>query len=328
MWAKQKLKLVITIIITFFVIYLYASRIDSKDLLEVMGNLSWWWVAVGFLLFSLCQGLLSFRYKLFIHSRKDAFADLFGVQCLRAFLNYVLPGGIGIISHIYLLKKIYKIDVSEGAAVWVSGTFWDLVIFSAIALFAYPFLHRAIVQQSFRFAWVVWLFLLILCLMFFLLIFFGKEIIEWLNSLVSKYELHKLSVWKIIINKSTNFVGSLQYVYLNNNFFSIFFITLLGWVCMYLLFLATIYALGFSFSLWEILFLYLISVIAHAVPIRGIAHFGNHEFSWIVGLMLLGCAQEKIMLLSLGAHIILIFNRLFILIFPLCIFSKRYLKQN
>ncbi|MGQ9630792.1 MAG: flippase-like domain-containing protein [bacterium] len=98
------------------VIYILLTRVNLKEILRVMGNVSWPLFVMGFLVHYLAFPVRGLRWRRVLRnlSLEGNLADLTEMVFLSWFANAVVPAKLGDIYRGYLLKRTYGFPMSKG----------------------------------------------------------------------------------------------------------------------------------------------------------------------------------------------------------------------
>lgn len=108
---KQKIKLLIKILLTFAALWFVLYKVDIERLKESLQNADSIWLFIAFILFNLSKIVSSFRLNIYFKAIGLKLSEKFNLTLyyVGMFYNLFLPGGIGGDGYkIYLLNKYYK----------------------------------------------------------------------------------------------------------------------------------------------------------------------------------------------------------------------------
>jgi uncharacterized membrane protein YbhN (UPF0104 family) len=157
------LKLIVSAILTAFVFY----KFPVGDILTVLKNVDYAWLAVSFLLGELIILNQAFRwYYLLIVSeeQKPKFGALLKYTVVGYFFNLFVPGGIGGDAYRSIaLGKAHNVIAGSVASVFVARIL-GLVALCLLFWLALPYYSEQLPEQAIWFMVLVSLFLIVLCI--------------------------------------------------------------------------------------------------------------------------------------------------------------------
>jgi len=181
---KQKIKLLLKILLTGTALWFVLYKIDTERLKESLQNADSIWLFIAFILFNLSKIASSFRLNIYFKAIGLKLSEKYNLilYYVGMFYNLFLPGGIGGDGYkIYLLNKHYKKGIKP--------------LFQAVLLDRFSGLFALIFLSSLLFAfsdyaellgnWTKWLALILSILIFPIAYFatkwFFKEFLKCFN---------------------------------------------------------------------------------------------------------------------------------------------------
>lgn len=323
-WLK-KFQLILSITVTILVMVYLLLKVNIAAVAQTVSNASFSWIAAGFLFFIFYQVFRTARFSWLFHSRKGELLNLFSVQCIHAFLNNILPAGTGELAYIVVLRRLYRIPITEGATTLYLARTADLMTF--VVLFG---IWQALDWE--QMPPIVELAMQIMAVLTGLLVIVAvcvsvvdlKWIIKLRNDLVTGSKSH--SQWLAMgFDKVVNVIRSFQVIRSTKVYVAVLLLSTVMWMFMYLTYFAVIHGLRLQLNPGQVLFLFLVMWSVNILPVKGILNLGTFEAGWLLGLVLLGVSESTGIAVALGAHVILFLYAVGVLIFPIWIYGPNLL---
>ena len=261
-------KVLLKLSITFAALWYVFSRIELKQVMEIMTQSNFLYLAGALILFVLSKMVSSFRLNRYlgaieIHLSEKANMKLY---LLGMYYNLFLPGGIGGDGYkIYLLNKRY--DVSTRKIFW--AVMMDRII-GVLALFCMAVILFCFVPGMGKYAWFAWMLVPLAVLFTFLV---SRHFFPYLLSVFGITNLQSLLVQLLQLLSA-------------------------------LLILLSLKVPG---NLETYLFIFLLSSIVAVLPLT-IGGIGSREFTFMLGAQWLGLDLNLSIALSLLFYLITAFT--------------------
>lgn len=301
---KNIIRLLFSIIITFFFVYYIINTLDLNDFKNLLANTRLNYILLAFFVYITTYFVRSFRILILLNAKICDFWITFYTVSRYYILNKILPFKIGELSLIYFLKKEHEVPHTKGFALLLYIRLLDVLavlIFFLGAFIAsgilYGFLDIKILIIFFIFFLIIifiYLFIIrILNIVLKFLKFLLKKII-WLNkkiylNLLDKYQLTVEEIIRFKKLKTNTAIISLS---LTNR--------LLNSLAMYIIFVG----FGLNLSFGNFIIGSTLSIIAESLPISGVGGFGTFEAGWTAGFVLIGYNQKISLLSGFGVNIL------------------------
>lgn len=303
--VKNSIKWLFPIALPFVIYWVLFSKMRPEDFLVTIKNASVLWLALGFIAYSANQAFRTLRFQCLIHTKKTLRKQLFRVQSLYIFYNYLLPFRTGEATYIYLARKHLNIPVANGISSLVVARMFDYsllivccgIIALCMKLRMTPWISMLMKGGAVLFFAITALFILCMLRKNTYVVWIGEKsnfFALWQeNKLIQKFsgEFQKIVQ---SFREISNIRTGLQTV----------FYTLCTWLCIFLAFYMITRGLGYSVSFLQMTAVSVIAVMSRAF--QGVADFGSHEMGWFGGLVLIGFSGKDASIVSFSSHVIIL----------------------
>lgn len=112
----KKFKILLKLGLTGIALYLVFQKIDTKQLLEIVKTIQWFWLLPAVLLFIVSKVFTAFRLNQYFKNISLYISEMLNLRLylIGMFYNLFLPGGIGGDGYkVYLLNKHFKTPIKK-----------------------------------------------------------------------------------------------------------------------------------------------------------------------------------------------------------------------
>ncbi len=312
MSKKRIISLVLSILLSVFLVKLLLSRITTDDLIQTFSNI-FYPALYAFLGISLtASGLRALRYKWLLYPSTISFGNILLVTFIRNLFVDLFPARIGSLSYVYVLNKRLKYPFEQAASTFVVAFVFDFLTLS-------PFLILSMLIVGLGATSVSNLTLLMIASIFLLIIFLVLHRIIPLSMIFLKaytYILKSLGFgtkkWaESSLHKIRLTIDGLEHIKNRKIQWPLFLLSLLirlaKYGSLYFLLLSLLHNHGFSLanlSFWKTILGITGAELTGALPIKGIAGFGTWESGWALTFQLMDFEQRIAILSGIGVHLI------------------------
>lgn len=262
-----------------FVISIVILRLE--ELSKSLRQTEPYWIVVGIFFYYLNYFFRSKRFISLSNYNISFLIQAINISSIHGMVSYLLPLRSGDLILPIMFKNVAAIEFIQGGKILIKAILLDISIlgcFTFFSAFSYPDDN-----VYFKFFWILLgismasVFVIIKKIVAVISLYFPK-----LPAII--YELCKIDKLKFddIIN------------------------TFLIWTFVGLSLFAAAKAVGLNLSFSDIWILITIQLPLQLFPVQGIANAGNHEFGWVVALVLLGIDADSALNYALTSHAILI----------------------
>jgi len=293
---KRKYLLNIFAIVFPIVFFVYIiNKIHLRDLGFVLNNLSLKWYFFGFVIFSLNQLMITLKFFVLLPGRKMNLFQLFQIQALYIFMNYILPFKTGEFSYLFFIKKYSEASIAEGVtSLFVSRVFdvLTLILFWVALYFARDkvFVNIPEFQNPVRFLFLI-LFVILIGMFFFI-------------GILPKFLERKKKDSHVFRSFLLQLVEKFKGVHNLKSYIMILLLSGVMYICIFWSFGIIVRSVGYSVGIWQAVTISLFALLGRIV--QGVGNFGSHEASWTGALLLIGFPQKDALLIALSSHFIII----------------------
>lgn len=292
-------KFLVSLIITsalFYFMFTYTNWKVVKDMiLHIPVLLLFLWVGIFLLNFF----LRAMRISLFLQ-KKIPFLKLYPITLVHNSLVQLLPFRLGEISFIYLTKRTNRVGTVEAALALFIVRILDLfTVFFLLAISFFLLEQKPAIFSSLRFQIIN---VLIPALLLFFFIYF-KQIMMFLHKICQRRFLLQRP-WIERLSKNMESAILSFNAYSKKSFFQAFVLSVAIWISYFFMLYHIFRYLGLSLPYSSFLFISAVVVLFAAIPIQGLAGFGNVEMSWTMLLMLFGIEKIHALEMAFVVHII------------------------
>jgi len=232
-------------------------------------------------------------------------ADLFAIVCVHNMVNGIMPARTGELSYIYLLKKLHKKSLADGAATLVLARMMDLISIS-ILFFAAVVLAGELPGMISGLLSAIVLSGAVVVLAFFALVIGGRSSVEALHRLTMRLNLDSVDVIRRSINGLREAEGRIEAVRNRKVLFLVITISLGIWTSQYLMYYILLWGLGLELTFALIVLGTTFAIFTSIAPVPSIGSFGVYEGLWSIAFVSLGFPKETAIATGFAIHIIFI----------------------
>ena len=321
MFRNKILSITVTAIVMVIAVYLLWQFNGSNNLLKTFKNINPIIAILAFFLYILTLVAKAFRYR-FILKNKISINKLLSIVSIHSFWNNILPFKSGEITYLYMINEEKNISNGENVISLLLTRVFDvliILIFLLISVF-FIFHNNSKFLESVPLTFVVSILIL------------GVAIL--LSVIFYRYKLSKffsnLSFRNSFLAKGSRIISE-TFLAFNQirGIRRLSILTILSfsvWILDTLFIWATLFSVGFRFSVIEAAFIGVFPVLAGLIPINLVGNFGAFEGTVTGGLVLLNISIETAFSLSFVLHIqtLLFSSALFIFAF----WYRNFLNQS
>jgi glycosyltransferase 2 family protein len=293
-------KIIISIVVTFVLMYFLLSFISFSDLKDSILKLSLPFILLALFFYLSAYVFRTLRFLVFL--KKDlSFKELFPVVCIHNLMNYIIPARMGELSYFYLLKR-KKIGFGKSVASLAVVRFFDLFVVALFFFFSLLFMKN--VPESLN-----GIIFLVAILMGLLLIFL------LISPLIYKHFSSKFDCSKNkLVKRLKEIYDALFVIKSKSTIFVLFLLSFLTWFSLYSMTYIFLLDLGIQFSIWQAIIVISFPLLASVLPIYGIGGYGTTEAAWLIPFLAFGIPKEIAIANGFVIHTI---HFVFILLFGL-----------
>ncbi|MCF6148028.1 MAG: flippase-like domain-containing protein [Candidatus Kuenenia sp.] len=302
---KNIVKWCFPIALPFVIYWLLFSRIKPEDIFVTIKSISIPWLALGFVMYSANQVFRTMRFQCLTHSIKPDIKQLFRVQSLYIFYNYLLPFRTGEVTYVYLARRHLNIPVANGISSLAVARMLDYSLLIACYVMIAFFMNLSIAP------WISILMkgsvacFLVTIVLFLLYLFRTNKFVAWFGKNINIFApWQKNKIFRKFSGEFQKIVQSFREISNVRTGLQTVFYTLCTWLCIFLAFYMITRGLGFSVSFLHMVIVSVIAVMSRTF--QGVADFGSHEIGWFGGLLLIGFSGKDAGIVSFSSHIILL----------------------
>lgn len=306
-----------------FIIYLFLfSKIKPEDVIVTIKSVSFPWLVLGFVTYSANQVFRTMRFQCLTHSIKPDRKQLFRVQSLYIFFNYLLPFRTGEATYVYLARKHLNIPVANGISSLVVARILDYSLLIACYVMIAFFMNLSIAPWiSILMKGSVACFLATIVL-FLLYLFRTNKFVMWFGKKINNFApWQKNKILRKFSGQFQKIVQSFREISNVRTGFQTVIYTLCTWLCIFLAFYMITRGLGFSVSFFQMVIVSVIAVMSRTF--QGVADFGSHEMGWFGGLLLIGFSGKDAGIVSFSSHIIILCYMLLVTLYSRVTLKKQ-----
>lgn len=282
-----------------FFVYII-NKINFRELYSVLNNLSLKWYFFGFAVFSLHQIMITLKFSVLMPGRKMNLFQLFQIQALYIFMNYILPFKTGEFSYLFFLKKYSKASMAEGVTSLFVSRVLDVLtlILFWVALYSVRdkvFVNIPTFQNPVK--------------LLFLILFAIVVVMFFLIGILPKFLERKKKESHVFRSFLLRLVEGFKAVHNVRSYMLILLLSGLMYMCIFWSFGIIVRSVGYSVGIWQAIAISLFALLGRIV--QGVGNFGSHEAAWTGALLLIGFPQKEALLIALSSHFIIITYILF-----------------
>ena len=298
---KKKANL-IGLFLSLVVIAYVLVKLDWQAAYETFAHINLGWLSAAFGIYLLNYVLRTLRFKTLLNLEQVPFRQLFGVTNLYGMYLYLMPAKSGELAYPILLKNRLNVPLPESTATLIAARFFD---FATVALFLPVVLVTFWGQIH---PWVRVGALLFVGAVFIL----GIGMI-WLIRNPSRVEnLQKTNITSQSLATRlwrgwAKLVRSLQAIDERQQYWQLWLLTILIWLCVWSNFYFIVLSLGESLSFLQMIVVSIIMVPMTLLPVQGFANVGTHEIGWVAAFALFGYPEGVALNIAVSSHIIMLF---------------------
>lgn len=262
------------------------------------------YVLLGLGAYASCYLFRALRFNVLLN-KEVRVADLFAIVCVHNMVNGIMPARTGELSYIYLLKKLHKKSLADGAATLVLARMMDLISIS-ILFFAAVVLAGELPGMISGLLSAIALSGAVVVLAFFALVIGGRSSVEALHRLTMRLNLDSVDVIRRSINGLREAEGRIEAVRNRKVLFLVITISLGIWTSQYLMYYILLWGLGLELTFALIVLGTTFAIFTSIAPVPSIGSFGVYEGLWAISFASLGFPKETAIATGFAIHIIFI----------------------
>ncbi|RLI87096.1 MAG: hypothetical protein DRO76_02845 [Candidatus Altiarchaeales archaeon] len=299
----MKKKIILPAVVTILLLAVLLSQIDIRDILLVISSISPIYVLLGFILYSISYLLRTLRFDILLDG-KVGIKDLFSIVCIHNMSNNLFPARTGEFSYVYLLKKVEKIQTSEGIATLMLARIFDFIsIF--LLFFISTFMVKdlpLIVSNA-----ILGVTLLLALVVLFLIssLYYGDKLVKIVKDFCSKLGLMKFHLMEFLLEKMGETVNGFNSIRSKNTILYSLIFSIFIWSSLYSMNYVLLKGMNMNIDLWIVILGSTFSIFTTILPIQSIGGFGTMEGAWAISFISLGIPKEMAIASGFGVHIVL-----------------------
>lgn len=277
------------------------AKLDWKAALETFIHLNWTWLGLAFGIYLVNYVLRTIRFQALLSLKEAPVLPLFGVTDLYGMYLYLMPAKFGEASYPLLLKDRLGISLADSTATLIVARLFDFV---TIALFlpAVLVVFWNQINPWIRIGALVFVGS-VLALSLALLWFLRRPAsADWLQQKAQASHPRARRLWSAAYRLTL----SLQIIDKRKQYWQLFILTILIWLCVQLNFYFIVISLGYTLSLFQMIVVSIIMVPMTLLPLQGFANLGTHEIGWTAAFALFGYPEKTALAIAFSTHVILL----------------------
>ena len=298
------------VVVTAVLLALLFSHVELSDLATTLKSIEPGYVLLGLGAYASCYLFRALRFYVLLN-KEIGVADLFTIVCVHNMVNGIMPARTGELSYIYLLKKLHKKSLADGAATLVLARMMDLICIS-ILFFAAFVLAGELPGMISGLLSAIALSAAVVFTLFFALLVGGRSCVDMFDRTARRLKLDEVEVIRRSINGLKEAEGRIEAVRIRKVFVLLLTISLLIWIFQYLMYYVLLRGLGFELSLILIVLGTTFAIFTNIVPVPSIGSFGIYEGLWAISFVAIGLQKETAIATGFAIHIIFILYFIFL----------------
>jgi len=297
-------KKIISLFVTAALILILLSQISLDRFLEVILTISPFWVAVGFVMYSLGYLFRAIRFRMLLGD-KITLKDAYPIVCLHYMANNILPARLGELSYIYLVKKLHQIPTAEGIASLTIARVFDLIALSSLLFFSAVFVENvpALIAQSFVVAGAL---MLVPVIFVFFVVHGGRRFVGLVEKILIALNLRRFRKSEFILEKSLEIIDCFHVVKSRKVILYTLVNSFAVWLFIYLMNFSLLRGIGMNLALPIVILGSTFSVLTNIAPVPSVASIGIYEGVWALAFISLGIPKEAAIFSGFVAHIMML----------------------
>jgi len=304
--------LILSLVISIFLIGLLLSRIQARELAQTLVNIHLPALFAYLGLGLLAAWLRAWRYRFLLHPQPITWKDMFLTTLIRNCFDDLLPARVGSLSYIYVLNKRLSVPFETAASTFVVAFVFDFLTLG-------PFLALAIIIVGLGISPLSTPIWLAVSLLFFgLILAILWKLVPLCRSLLSAYQF-LLKLFKADQRKGSRHsvaklrltIDALLEIQARKIYAPVFLLSLIIRLCKYISLYVLLFALLRShgillaqLSFWKTILGTTAAEITSTLPIKGLADFGTWESAWAVAFRLMNFEAGLAIISGIGVHLI------------------------
>ncbi len=283
-------KSLLSIVVPVAIVLLLLTQISIEDVLDLITELSYNWVAVGILFYLITNIGRAFRLQLLLPGQKTQFNRLFPISIAQSMFNNILPARTGELSLLYFLKKYQAVSLDRGGVALVIARVSDYLAVAVIFMVAAVFIsgETLYTSQTTGIVRVVGSVMLLTVIMLLSMLWWGRKSLFWTQQIVEGLGLTSRKVVVIGLAKLGQIVDAIEAIHSFRRYVFVFAWSLFIWGATFAWFYAFLWGMGIQ-PTWLITIVgSTFGVLSKAIPFISVGGLGAHEAGWTVGFMLVG----------------------------------------
>jgi len=313
--AKYTIRGLFSVGLPVVVLWYLFSKIRLEDFYITVKNVSVPWLLLGFVTYGANQVFRTIRFFCLTHSARLNMFQLFRVQSIYIFLNYLLPFRTGEISYIYLANSYQNISVANCISSLIVARVSDYALLILCYIFIafqmdlnLPLWFDVIINSS------------VICLLLLFFMFVGYILLKknhYVRELAEKIRTYPFLKTNNLIKKiggqAKKILISFEEIGNFKVLIQVTLTTIATWICVISTFYIIVRSLGYSVNSWQIVLITVVATMSRLF--QGVANLGSHEIGWLGGLLLIGFSDKDAGLVSVSSHMIILSYMLFITLY-------------
>ena len=298
---KRKL---LSLLVTLALILILFSQISLERFLVVISSMSLFWVAIGFIMYSLSYLFRTIRVRVLLGDR-ISLKEIYPIVCLHSMANNIMPARLGELSYIYLVKKLHRIPTAEGIASLTIARVFDLIALSSLLFLSAVFVGNipAVIANSFM---VMGGLMLVPVVFIIFVVHGGRRFVSLMEKIFIALNLKRFEKVELILEKSLEIIDCFHVVKSRRVIFYTLLNSFAVWFFIYLMNLSLLRGMGLNLALPIIILGSTFSVLTNIAPVPSIASIGIYEGVWALAFISLGIPKEAAILSGFVAHIMML----------------------
>jgi uncharacterized membrane protein YbhN (UPF0104 family) len=312
MSKKRIISIILSLLLTVFLVGFLLSRITINDLIQTFSNI-FYPALFGFVAISLIASVLrALRYKWLLHPNSIGFGNILLVTFIRNLFVDLLPARLGSLSYVYVLNKRLKYPFEQAASTFVIAFVFDFLTLSPFLIFSMLLVGVGATSVSnLTLLMIASIFLLLIFLVLFQIVPLSKIFLRIYSYLLKSLRLEDKTWADASKNKIQLTIEGLRHIKNRKIQWPLFLLSVLiragKYGSLYFLLYSLLHNHNFSLtnlSFWKTILGITGAELTGALPIKGIAGFGTWESGWALTFQLMNFEQKIAILSGIGVHLI------------------------
>jgi uncharacterized protein (TIRG00374 family) len=291
-------KRVLSIILTMIVVVFLLAQISLRDVVDLLANISYRWMAIGGLFYFITNVGRALRLQMLLPNQVTRFHKLLPVVIAQSMFNNVLPARAGELSLVYLLRKHEAVPLGQGGVALIVARISDYLAVAAIFIVAALLSLESLPQHANGIIWIVMGVMLLTVVMLPVLAWGGRPGLFIMQRMFDWFGLTSHRAVKFSVAKLHEAIKAFEAIHSRGRYLSIFIWSLCIWGTTFAWFYAFLRGIGIQTAPLKTIVGATFAVLSKAIPFISVGGLGAHEAGWTIGFVLVGL--DKTVAISSG----------------------------